>query len=591
MVLFQHTTEVPQLPTPSTGRNDMHNREAVNRSPLSTATQCASKLQSLLAGRRNTPSEALTDLLSTCGSSLASNITETVKSMGEKFCAAWAQCPPDQQDGDTHEDLAPRQLRLGETLFYKMLENMAAEARQPKSNVNQLTYLSSSVFQRPLFACCLEIVMFCYNSQREFPWILEVFDLMPYHFFKIIEPVIRSEKGLWREVVKHLNNVEEQIVECLAWKANSPLWNAIEHPGQSVPTFEEVQPGRQIERVQESTENSVGKTAPLEDSSSGQGSSGLSKPAVREGCATRSQGKASAPVTGDSGPSTSKVSKENRPPSLPRALVIFFRKVYHLAGMRLQNMCARLPIEGADLQSKIWTCFEHSLVHCTKLMKNRHLDQLLLCAIYIVTKVTKFDTKFQDILHRYRDQYQKKSHVYREVYMTTAPAHGRFDKCASCDSKPYGACENTKVETADIIVFYNNIYRKDMTSYVMKFAPGSNKDETICLTPLPQTKSAVTLPKVEISPNVFVSPLRPNSYVASPNLRAYHFNQSPARDLHEINRLVVEGVENVKRRILLEGDEPEDGGPPPAKRLFDEKIMAVMKDRQAVDGKGDDSGN
>lgn len=527
--------------------------------------------------------------MSTCGPSL---ITETVKSMGEKFCAACAQCPPDQQGNDVHEDLAPRQLRLGETLFYKILENMAAEARQPKPNVNvQITSkmcLSSGVFQRPLFACCLEIVMFCYNSQREFPWILDVFDLVPYYFYKVIEPAILSQNGFWREVVKHLNNVEEQIVECLVWKVDSPLWSTMERCGQPVPTFEEVQAGHQLERVQESAEINAGKAVPLGDSGGVQASSGSNKTALREGCATRSQAKTLMPVASDPGPSTSKVSKENRRPQLPRALVIFFRKVYHLAGSRLQNMCSRLPIEETELQSKIWTCFEHSLVHCTELMKNRHLDQLLLCAIYIVTKVTKFDTSFHDILQRYRDQYQKKSHVYREVFMRTVPAHGTLDKCAGCGSKPYGACENIKVETADIIVFYNNIYRKDMTSYVMKFAPSSNRDETICLTPLPQTKSAVNLPKVEISPNVFVSPLKPNSYVGLPSRRAYHFNQSPARDLHEINRLV-QGVENVKRRILLEDDDPEDGAPP-AKRL-NAKIKAVMEDRQAVGGNDHDSGN
>ena len=33
------------------------------------------------------------------------------------------------------------------------------------------------------------------------------------------------------------------------------------------------------------------------------------------------------------------------------------------------------------------SCFEYSLVHCTELMMDRHLDQLLMCAVYVMTKV------------------------------------------------------------------------------------------------------------------------------------------------------------------------------------------------------------
>ncbi len=64
----------------------------------------------------------------------------------------------------------------------------------------------------------------------------------------------------------------------------------------------------------------------------------------------------------------------------------FPHQVYHLASVRLRDLCAKLDI-SADLRRKIWTCFEYSLVHCTDLMMDRHLDQLLMCAIYVMTKV------------------------------------------------------------------------------------------------------------------------------------------------------------------------------------------------------------
>lgn len=61
-------------------------------------------------------------------------------------------------------------------------------------------------------------------------------------------------------------------------------------------------------------------------------------------------------------------------------------QVYSLMGRRLRELCATLHISD-ELRLKIWTCFEHSLVHCTDLMVDRHLDQLLMCAIYIIAKV------------------------------------------------------------------------------------------------------------------------------------------------------------------------------------------------------------
>lgn len=63
-------------------------------------------------------------------------------------------------------------------------------------------------------------------------------------------------------------------------------------------------------------------------------------------------------------------------------------QVYHLASVRLRDLCWKLDI-SADLRAKIWTCFEHTLTHCTELMKGRHLDQLLLCSVYIVSKARR----------------------------------------------------------------------------------------------------------------------------------------------------------------------------------------------------------
>lgn len=57
---------------------------------------------------------------------------------------------------------------------------------------------------------------------------------------KVIEVLIRSEEGLSRDMVKHLNSIEEQILENLAWREDSVLWDALQASEDEVPRCEEV---------------------------------------------------------------------------------------------------------------------------------------------------------------------------------------------------------------------------------------------------------------------------------------------------------------------------------------------------------------
>lgn len=77
-------------------------------------------------------------------------------------------------------------------------------------------------------------------------------------------------------------------------------------------------------------------------------------------------------------------------------------------------MCDRIRIEDINRQ-KVWTLFEHVLRNETTLMTSRHLDQNLMCCLYIVAKVCSLDTSFHDIMYHYRHQPQAVSRVYRHV--------------------------------------------------------------------------------------------------------------------------------------------------------------------------------
>ena len=46
-------------------------------------------------------------------------------------------------------------------------------------------------------------VVYC----RVFPWVLGVFEVSAYHFYKVIEVAIKVETNLPRSIIKHLNRV------------------------------------------------------------------------------------------------------------------------------------------------------------------------------------------------------------------------------------------------------------------------------------------------------------------------------------------------------------------------------------------------
>ena len=73
-------------------------------------------------------------------------------------------------------------------------------------------------------------------------------------------------------------------------------------------------------------------------------------------------------------------------PKKTGSLGLFFRKVYHISHLRLETLCHALEI-SEEGKRKIWTTFEHALREETDLMKDRHLDQILMCSLYIVCRV------------------------------------------------------------------------------------------------------------------------------------------------------------------------------------------------------------
>lgn len=213
-------------------------------------------MQAMLSGRKSEASEKLKELLNGCKQDPLPSMKTRLAHLSEMFIAHYLAKRGDNAPG-FHQEFALYRSQLGQTLYYRLLESVLGSEAKLRADKAELTeVLMDDAFNSSLFACSMEIVLFSFNSNHRFPWILDALQLAGYHFFKVIEIIVRTEESLSRDVVKHLSQVEEKVLEELAWKENSPLWSILLTKGEPVPSCEEVFLPSQMEKTgNESTEN------------------------------------------------------------------------------------------------------------------------------------------------------------------------------------------------------------------------------------------------------------------------------------------------------------------------------------------------
>ncbi|XP_052230201.1 retinoblastoma-like protein 1 isoform X2 [Dreissena polymorpha] len=729
--LQQHTRSLAPS-TPLTGRRYLKEKD-VTITPVSMATQSVGRLQHLLTGRKVGPSDELKDQLQESGgASLVETIATRVKEMGEIFCNHYVQ--PTENYPGSQLDFAKRRLHLGESLYYKTLEDIAKSEKRLRGNI--LGLLEHDLFHRSLFACCLEIVIFSYNSQRMFPWIVEIFDLSPYDFYKVVELIVRAEEGLPRDVVKHLNHIEESILECQAWQSDSPLWGAIKaQTPDRVPLSMEValpstgdQANKSLRRIVLdrsthkdplmsptgpsaadrfsspspgsakrrlfSTGTGSGTGASLADAvnsgfadtviyskagqklksfsittqkqthhvlsfqqvithdgkqvlipqvitsnmaSSDAGSSGAGTGSETSNTVVHTPGhpslqngasQAGNPLEGTAEKQQDQKGNPANKPMRGGSLAIFFRKVYHLAHVRLRDLCERLGIEDDDLHKKMWTCLEYVIVHNTELLRDRHLDQIIMCAVYIIAKVTSKSQSFQDIMKCYRMQPQAQSHVYRSVLLTararhasgssdgsrevsgsSSPVNGEKDEGKDKKTMPMRSSSTLPVphpnshpptptrlvgtestfefgeERGDLIQFYNQVFVGQIRKYATRFSTTNPNGDIPPLSPLPPTRCHTSSPRrVSERHSLYISPHNfPQTRYIPDQKMLYCFDKSPAKNLQAINnmiRLKSEGTLGFKRSLQMTEEDDAGGVSSPKRPSLMKRLQDVSTDRQ-----------
>ncbi|XP_067292433.1 retinoblastoma-like protein 2 isoform X2 [Pseudorasbora parva] len=699
------TASALKVCTPLTGRRYV--LESSVGTPVSMAMQSVGRLHTLLTGFKYRPSTKLRDIFRSCARDPSDSIAARLKDMSEIFLQNYEGTG--EENKNLARDVAVKYFCLAEALYYKSLEVIVNQEKKRLGDMDLSGILEKDVFHRSLIACCLEIVIFSYRPPGEFPRVLQIFDLPAYHFYKVIEVLVRAEEGLFREVVKHLNHVEEQVLESLAWKGNSPLWESIREAKNCIPACQEVMPPQHLEdgsgsnthtpkkRVSPSPTSlhdrysspptgtacrrlfvdgettsepaqpvkvsqpslvspiPAGQTVVTMATATVTANNGQTVTIPVQGIANESGGITFIPVqvsvTSQSGAAlptlsaqaltgtlmasptgpvqnnpNAKQDKKSLQQGTPTkraqktgSLCLFFRKVYHLASVRLRDLCAKLDI-SADLRRKIWTCFEYSLVHCTDLMMDRHLDQLLMCAVYVMTKVTKEDKSFQNIMKCYRSQPQASSSVYRSVLISgrrrrpsgnsenthrqSSPTEGGQEQVSgesspvsmrssstlpipqpssapSTPTRAPGGPQEQEEERGDLIRFYNHVYIKQIKPFALRYSSNSPKNgaEAPPLCPYPSLRIGSPR-RVLLSHNhsIYISPHKTGSPISPRDKIFYYVSSSPSNRLREINVMIRTGETPTKKRSIALEEEQQS----PAKRLCQENQTALLRRLQDV---------
>ncbi|XP_014249755.1 retinoblastoma-like protein 2 [Cimex lectularius] len=463
-------------------------------------------------------------------------------------------------------------------MFYKLLDSiLAEEIKKPDYDAERL--LNQEIVINTLFACAFEIISYTMELKKNFPWILEVLNVNAFHFYRIIEVVVRNEDSLKRDVIRHLKVIEETILESMAWKKDSPLWTALIESTQPIPTSEDVIVSSANEEGRENDDNLelkidvlAGKSinlvhspgAPLADKFL---SPNRNKRQIGE--TVHEWEPANKVLKMANEQNVHNVEKRGVKPKRTGSIALFFRKFYYLASVRLKDMCNQLRLVDSDLRMKIWTCFEKTIVQNVSLMLDRHLDQMLMCSIYVICKIVSREISFMDMMKCYRNQPQAKSHVYRNVLIRPNKTLEELKTNNNADEQE---------EKGDIIKFYNEIYIQKVKELTKKFRNQGENDRLV-LSPIPTRKcTPVNCPKrVSESLPIYLSGhkryLSPNS-----NPLNYYFAKSPAKDLKAINMMVSHEMIPKLGRQLLNDNAPNV----PAGSLATRRVRDVFAERMNI---------
>uniref|UniRef100_A0AAY4A570 Retinoblastoma 1 n=1 Tax=Denticeps clupeoides TaxID=299321 RepID=A0AAY4A570_9TELE len=505
--------------------------------PLRATLNSIRQLRVDLTSAGDHPSDNLIVFFKNCTVDPSDEIMMRVEQLGQVFGQRFAQAV-----GHRCLSLGKQRFALGVCLYYRVMESMLKSEEERLSVHNFSKLLNNSSFHTSLLACALEVVMATYageinyftgNGTLEeldlcFPWILDVFQLSAFDFYKVIESFIKAEPSLSRDMVKHLERCEHQIIESTAWRDGSPLFELLRQSCEEYPVEQAEATATLSQPLQHSHTAADLYLSPVRVS-------------VNQPMPVDSTTSDAATTLNPSTPTT-KPSIQSARQLKSNSLTLFYKKLYRMAYLRLKELCARLLAAHPELEPIIWTLLQHTLQNEYDLMRDRHLDQLMMSAIYAICKVKSVDLRFKTIVTEYKQLPNTDQETFKRVLIRDS----QYDS---------------------IIVFYNLVFMQKLKTNILQYSsprpPPLSPIPHIPCSPYKYPNSPLRVPG---SNNVYISPMkgsRSSPGVMTPQSRilvsigeSFRVNK-----FHKINQMVSSIDLSLKRRM--------DGGstPKPLKRL------------------------
>uniref|UniRef100_A0A8C8ML18 Retinoblastoma-associated protein n=1 Tax=Oncorhynchus tshawytscha TaxID=74940 RepID=A0A8C8ML18_ONCTS len=497
------------------------------QTPVRAAMNSIAQLRVDLITSGDQPSSNLAVYFKNCTVDPTEEVLQRVESLGLLFSQRFGQAV-----GPRCVGLGKQRFTLGIRLYYRVMESMLKSEEKRLSVQNFSKLLNDSTFHTSLLACALEVVMATYGGDNGgvpvetdlcFPWILDVFQLTAFDFYKVIESFIKAEPSLSKDIVKHLERCEHLIMETIAWREDSPLFELLKRTREEGPVEQAEPPATLNQPLQHNHTAADLYLSPVRPSS-------RTLPAPESTAPPSSQPSAPAPHQ------TPRHPKSN-------SLSLFYKKLYRLAYMRLKMLYTQLLTSHPELEPIMWTLFQHTLQNEYELMRDRHLDQLMMSAMYAICKVKNVDLRFKTIVTAYKNMPNTNQETFKHVLIR----EGQYDS---------------------IIVFYNLVFMQKLKTNILQYA--SPRPPT--LSPIPHIpRSPYKFPnsplRVPGSNNVYISPMKSPtrmSPVMTPRTRilvSIGESFGTSDKFQKINAMVNSSDRSLKRSLDM------SSAPKPLKRL------------------------
>lgn len=550
-------------------------------SPVSTAMTTAKWLRTIVSPLQSKPSAELERFLSSCDKDVTADVVKRARIILEAIF-------PNSGLGDRNvmtnmqmDNVWAEQRRLEALkLYYRVLQAMCTAESQILHGNNLTSLLTNERFHRCMLACSAELVLATHKTVTMlFPAVLERTGITAFDLSKVIESFIRHEESLPRELRRHLNSLEERLLESMVWEKGSSMYNSLT---VARPTLSSeinrlgllADPMPSLDAIAMQTNMSCGGLPPvpsLQKRDSSPAKNGDLRSPKRVCSEYRSvlvernsfaspvkdrlmginnlKSKLLSPALQSAFASPTRPHPSGRGETCAETAVnLFFSKIVKLAAVRINGMVERMQL-SQQIRERVYMFFQQILSQRTALFFNRHIDQIILCCFYGVAKICQLNLTFKEIIHNYRKQPHCKPQVFRAVFVDDRSSSRRNGKPGQ--------------DHVDIIMFYNQVFIPAVKPLLVELAPtgvakttptkvpeANNNDEGPCPGSPPKVSTFPSLPdmspkKVSSVHNVYVSPLRSTKMDAliSHGSKSYyacvgestHAYQSPSKDLTAIN--------------------------------------------------------